>query len=211
MFSTLGVQLQFSQKLSHPALTEFLARQKFDHMHLDIGCGRGGFLIEAAKQHRSRAYVGIEINETTCDFLAHRINRLSLPNAIVINEEGYNFIRTYVASACIQGLHVYFPTPYLNGLNANLSGQNIKLETLLLVRDFLVQCKRVLCESGSLQIVTDVLRYIERARREALSVGMSEIPWVPPIQCANLTHIIGTGCEIEMQSIGRPVYALNLM
>ena len=189
---------------------ELIDATGYREFHLDVGCGRGNFLIHAARQHPDKLFVGVEINSLTHEILCDRLAREDLKNIRVICNEGYSFIRDHVPSDCVDGVHVYFPTPYLRPLN-QLAEVKTKAKSLLLVHRFLAQCKRTLKTGGALRVVTDHHSYIRRARRYAKEVGLDEVPWTSPIKCDDLSHIIGTGCEIEMLSLGKRIYSMKFM
>lgn len=201
--------MRISEAISHPAIIGELSGQSFNDVQLDIGCGRGEFLIAAASQAATSAYIGVEVNQNTHETTLRKLTYANLSNASTICDEGLYFIESYVKSNSIRNVHVYFPTPYIKPLNQNNSVVK-KLTSILLVHNFFFQCRRILAPGGSVRIVSDHLSYIRRARSAALEIGLHEVPWTSPINCKTISHLIGTGCEIEMINNGKAIYSIQL-
>lgn len=202
--------MKVAQAIQQEATAAFFGNRDFSQIHLDIGCGRGQFLMVAASQFKDSAFIGIELNQLTHRITEKELRQSGLSNAYSVNEEALSFLRVQVFSRAISEIHVYFPTPYIRPLN-QLVDVKIKVKTLLLDHQFLAHCKRVLLPGGTLRIVSDHLGYIRRARRHAQEVGFAEVPWVSPIEVGDLTHIVGTGCEIEMLKNGKQIYSVRFL
>ena len=64
-----------------------LSEEKFaslDNIYLEIGAGKGQFLIEMAKKYPDRFFVGIEKNLTCSGFIAKKLVEEQLPNAYLV-------------------------------------------------------------------------------------------------------------------------------
>ena len=55
-----------------------------DNIYLEIGAGKGHFLIEMAKKYPDRFFVGIEKNLTCSGFIAKKLVEEQLPNAYLV-------------------------------------------------------------------------------------------------------------------------------
>ena len=55
-----------------------------DNIYLEIGAGKGQFLIEMAKKYPDRFFVGIEKNLTCSGFIAKKLVEEQLPNAYLV-------------------------------------------------------------------------------------------------------------------------------
>lgn len=181
-----------------------------NEIHLDVGCGRGQFLVNAAKEFPKNLYIGVDVNRLTCEISKMKLERSGVHNAIILEREGFEFISETVASSSIHGVHVYFPTPYLNGLRTSPNVM-LKIKSLLLVHDFLLECKRVIKPGGCLRAVSDHSSYVKRAKRYAEEIGFKEVPWSSHLTRTNVLDIVGTGCEKEMTSKGKTIHTLRFI
>lgn len=81
-------------------------------IELEIGSGKGGFLLRAAQAHPDRCYVGIEWANEYYRFTADRMARRRVSNVRVIRTDARHFVIHRLAPACLAGLHVYHPDPW---------------------------------------------------------------------------------------------------
>ncbi|TNE65672.1 MAG: hypothetical protein EP335_05185 [Alphaproteobacteria bacterium] len=202
--------IQVPDAISHPDVPKFFGKREYRELHLDIGCGLGGFLIAAARQHPDNAYVGLDINSRSLSRLAASLNFHNLPNALALSSEGRYFLETSVRFRSISAIHVYFPTPYIRSLQIP-DGVEWKVRSRLLEPHFLQRTRQVLTDGGSLRVVSDHREYMANAREAALQVGYTEVPWRDHIKSSRTLEIIGTGCEREMLNLGKDIHTLMFM
>jgi tRNA (guanine-N7-)-methyltransferase len=84
-----------------------------DHpVELELGIGKGRFLIQQAEQHPDVNFLGVEWASRYYRLVAHRITRRGLPNAKVLRDDAARVVRDTLPPASISALHVYFPDPW---------------------------------------------------------------------------------------------------
>ena len=81
-------------------------------VEIEIGCGKGRFLRESAKQHPDINYVGIErapkyVQRTKEHLLKHNVTR-----ALLVWSDASYFVNRYVAWGSVKTYHIYFPDPW---------------------------------------------------------------------------------------------------
>jgi tRNA (guanine-N7-)-methyltransferase len=81
-------------------------------VELDVGCGRGLFLVNASQAHPEINYVGIEIDYREGRRTARRLKKRMQPNARVLGGDAREALGKYVPPASIAAVHVYFPDPW---------------------------------------------------------------------------------------------------
>lgn len=81
-------------------------------VELELGIGKGRFLIESAATHPERNWVGVEWANRYYQMVAERSLRRGLPNLRVLRDDGVRVVRDTIGDAAIDVLHVYFPDPW---------------------------------------------------------------------------------------------------
>jgi tRNA (guanine-N7-)-methyltransferase len=81
-------------------------------VELDIGCGRGLFLVNAALARPDCNFLGIEIDYTEGRRAARRLWKRSLPNARVLGGDARVALAQFIPPASVSAIHVYFPDPW---------------------------------------------------------------------------------------------------
>ena len=84
---------------------------RFREVRLDLGCGKGAFLIEAATREPDVLWIGID-NEPICiAYTAQGICEAGLVNAVVIPGSAEHVL-DYFAPGELGRIHLNFPTPF---------------------------------------------------------------------------------------------------
>ncbi|HQQ77240.1 MAG TPA: tRNA (guanosine(46)-N7)-methyltransferase TrmB [Thermoanaerobaculia bacterium] len=81
-------------------------------VEMEIGVGKGRFLLGAAAANRDRDFFGLEIEAEYAAIVRVRAERASLPNVRVERLDGKAFVASRLAPGCLAALHVYFPDPW---------------------------------------------------------------------------------------------------
>lgn len=90
--------------------TEFFGKDR--PVELDIGCGRGLFLVNAATAHPERNWLGIELDYTEGRRTAKRLQKRDMDHARVIGGDAKEFLRKFAPPHSVSAAHVYFPDPW---------------------------------------------------------------------------------------------------
>ncbi len=121
-------------------------------VELEVGFGKGLFLLTAAQAHADANYVGVEIDRGLQLFAANRIAKRALKNVRLAKADARLFLRGYVADQSLHALHVFFPDPWWKKRHK---------KRRLFTDDFAILCERVLQTGGRLNIATDVDEYFD--------------------------------------------------
>jgi tRNA (guanine-N7-)-methyltransferase len=100
-------ELWFGRTLDAPALFGRTAP-----LEIEIGSGKARFLLESARAHPERDYLGVERALAYYRICRDRVDRAGLSNARVLRADGRLFVETALAPSSVSAFHVYFPDPW---------------------------------------------------------------------------------------------------
>jgi tRNA (guanine-N7-)-methyltransferase len=81
-------------------------------LEIEIGSGKGLFLQNAALAHPERNFLGIEVAFKYARFIAYRLAKKQIPNAIAVHGDGLRLFREAIPADSLGAVHVYFPDPW---------------------------------------------------------------------------------------------------
>lgn len=131
--------------------------QLFGNTHpviLEIGSGKGRFLISTATERPDLNLVGIEKSLHYHRLIRDRVLKRGLTNIRLINHDAFLVLRDMIPDASLSEIHVYFPDPWPR--KREQKRRIIRPEVL---REF----RRTLIDGGSGIYVTDHGAYFEAA------------------------------------------------
>lgn len=124
-------------------------------VELDIGCGRGLFLVNAAIEHPEANWLGIELDYREGRHSATKLFKRRLPNARVWGGDANVALDAHIAPASVAAVHVYFPDPWWKRKHRRRR---------LFTDVFVERIARVLQPGGLAHVWTDVGEYFEVMR-----------------------------------------------
>lgn len=119
-------------------------------VHLEIGSGKGTFLVSEAQAYPERDFLGVERANKYYRLAVDRIGRRALANVRLVRADAAELLSGGVGDQTLDGIHVYFPDPWPKRRHHRRR---------FLGRENLGQIIRVLKPGGRLQIVTDHAEY----------------------------------------------------
>ena len=81
-------------------------------MEIEIGRGKARVLIESARAHPDRNFLGVERSLAYYRICRDRVARAGLSNARVVRSDGRIFVETALPPASVHAFHIYFPDPW---------------------------------------------------------------------------------------------------
>ena len=121
-------------------------------VELELGIGKGRFLLDAALQHPEVNYIGVEQAAKYLRLAHARAVRRGCTNLRFIHGDAREFVEFFLASASVRAIHVYFPDPWPKKRHH---------KRRLLDDAFLAEAERVLQPGGRLWLATDHDGYFE--------------------------------------------------
>lgn len=125
-------------------------------VELEVGFGKGLFLLSASQAHPEVNFVGVEIARKYQLFTATRIAKRGLRNVRVACADARIFMRDCIGSKSLRAVHIYFPDPWWKKRH---------MKRRVFTAEFVAECSRVLKVGGHLHAVTDVQEYFEEMTR----------------------------------------------
>lgn len=123
-------------------------------LEIEIGCGKGLYLLNASGQHPDRLYLGVEVSKKYGRFAAYRLARHERENARIIRGDAMQFMTEFALEDSAAAVHVYFPDPWWKERHRRRRVINPQM-----VQDI----QRVLEADGEFHFWTDVEEYFETA------------------------------------------------
>ena len=119
-------------------------------VEIEVGCGKGLFLLSASAAHPEVNYLGIEIVRKYQLFTATRLAKRGRANVRVACADARLLLRDRVQSGTVQTVHVYFPDPWWKKRHH---------KRRVFTPEFVAEVARVLAPGGRLLAATDVPEY----------------------------------------------------
>jgi tRNA (guanine-N7-)-methyltransferase len=115
-------------------------------LEIEIGCGKGTFILEQARRDPQTNFLGIEWAREFYLYAADRVRRAGLTNVRMLRADATEFLRWRCPDELARVIHLYFSDPW----------PKKKHHKNRVVQDrFLGEAWRVLAPGGELRIVTD--------------------------------------------------------
>jgi tRNA (guanine-N7-)-methyltransferase len=185
----------------------FPADRRHLPLELEIGSGKGTFLVQQAPLHAAVNYLGIEYAAAFWRYAADRARRHGLVNVRLLHTEAAFFLRNYVADATFAQVHIYFPDPWPKKRHH---------KRRLIQAPFLRELHRVLRPadqpgSGLVRLATDHPDYFAWMQEHAAAVAdlFESLPFASPASAGD-DELVGTNFERKYRREGRPFHGMIL-
>lgn len=170
-------------------------------VELEVGSGKGLFLLSASAAAPHRNFLGAEIAVGYARLCAAKLAAATRSNARIIQGDAGFLVRSLLPDACLDGMHVYFPDPWWKARHR---------KRRVLSEPFLLQAGRALKPGANLHVWTDVEEYFEEAMAAAAATGLflaprEESPNAPTHDLDYRTHF-----ERRTRLAGMPVWRAAL-
>jgi len=119
-------------------------------VEVEVGSGKGLFLLAACRNQPERDFLGIEIAKKYAHYAAARLAKGKLDNGKMISGDGLRLFREWFPDGSLAAVHVYFPDPWWKARHK---------KRRVLNEAFLRDVERVLVIGGRLHFWTDVEEY----------------------------------------------------
>ncbi|MBE7492693.1 MAG: tRNA (guanosine(46)-N7)-methyltransferase TrmB [Planctomycetes bacterium] len=129
-------------------------------VELELGVGKGRFLIQSAEQNPGVNFLGVEWAGRYFRLVAERAARRGLANFRIVRDDAAHLVRDNLADACIAVLHIYFPDPWPKARHH---------KRRLIQPPFARQCARVLQPGGLVRLATDHEDYAQQMEQVFLA------------------------------------------
>ncbi|MGB0717416.1 MAG: tRNA (guanosine(46)-N7)-methyltransferase TrmB, partial [Phycisphaerae bacterium] len=121
---------------------------------LEIGCGKGGFLLGRARHRPDVRLLGIEWAHKYFKHAADRMVRWGAHNVRVMRTDAKVFVMHHLVPDCLNVLHIYHPDPWPKARHH---------KRRLIQADFVASAVTCLHDNGKLMFQSDHQEYFEEA------------------------------------------------
>jgi len=166
---------------------------------LEIGCGKGGFLLRRAREHGDIRFLGIEWANKYFRFAADRMARWRMDNVRIMRTDARQFVIHHLAPLSVAVLHVYHPDPWPKKRHH---------KRRLFQADFVSAACRALTPGGRWAIQTDHTEYFEWIKQQmAQACGLEPMDFDDP-RFGIIDSSAATNFEVKYRRQDRPIYQL---
>jgi len=121
---------------------------------VEIGSGKGRFLIASAIEQPDVNFIGIEKSLHYHRVIRDRLAKRNLRNVLLINHDAFLVLQKMIPDNSISELHIYFPDPW---------PRKREQKRRIIRTEMLTEIRRVLADGGTGVYVTDHREYFETA------------------------------------------------
>ncbi len=171
-------------------------------IELEIGSGKGTFIVNQALATPDINYLGIEWARAYWLYAADRARRHNLNNVRMLRADASAFIRSWCPDAIFTQVHVYFPDPWPKARHN---------KRRLIQAPFLAELHRVLLPEGRVRIATDHADYFQWMNDHLAQVThlFDKLPYESPA-AAGEGELVGSNFERKYRREGRPFFSMIL-
>ncbi len=159
---------------------------------VEIGCGKGRYLLARAAASPSVPFLGIEYAAKYLRIMKERAAKRGLRNVRVVRTEAASFIERFLSDGSVRELHVYFPDPWPKRRHH---------KRRLFSPDFVSDILRALTPGGTVYFATDFTDYfriVADLLKTAFEVEVLAGPWPD-------SPFGRTNYEMKYMAEGRPI------
>jgi tRNA (guanine-N7-)-methyltransferase len=169
-------------------------------VHIEVGSGKGTFLVNQAKSQPDVNFIGIEWAGRYYRFAVDKIGRRHLKNVRIIRTDAAKFIAENVPDESIDCFHVYFPDPWPKKRHHKRRFFN-PVNT-----DHLIRCLK---SAGEIRVATDYEEYFEQIK-DVLSAKADRLQQIDflPTAGAGVGEWVGTNFERKYLKENRPIFTV---
>lgn len=163
---------------------------------VEIGFCRGEFMVEMARRHPKRAFLGVEISFKRNLKMARRLARTELLNVRLLEADGEGVVASLLGDGSVEEFWINFPDPWPKARHARRR---------IVQAPFVSQMASRLVDAGLVKIATDDPRYAEQIdatlSAEPLLRNAFDAPWV-----SKVPGRLETSYESAWRAEGRPLH-----
>lgn len=132
-------------------------RERFDHpeypFEIDLGCGKGRFLLARARKFPETNFLGIDRQLGRVTRIDRKIVRQNLINTRVLRADGYYTVTYLIPRESVDTYYVFYPDPWPKGKHHH---------NRIFNEPFMDAIARTLKPAGKLHAATDHLPYFNQ-------------------------------------------------
>ena len=168
-----------------------------ERLVVEIGFGRGEFLLDIAPRHPRTAFLGVEVSFKRVLKMARKLARTELSNVRVLEARGETVMKELLPKGCVDEVWINFSDPWPKDRHA---------KRRLVQPAFVRTVAEALAPGGVLHVATDDVPYAEQIdavlRGEPMLLNLhAPDAWLDEVEGRPTT-----GYEAEWRAEGRPLH-----
>jgi tRNA (guanine-N7-)-methyltransferase len=164
--------------------------QRAAPLEIELGAGRGDFIIGRAAATPERNFLAVELSMPLVQLLAARAAAAGLHNLRIAMADARPLVNLFLPGGCVSTYHIYFPDPWPKARHA---------KHRLFTAQFISNLMRTMTDCALLFVATDVPDY-------ATSIfSMADAQGLHPINAP--IGVSATGFGRRFVAEGRTIYA----
>jgi tRNA (guanine-N7-)-methyltransferase len=179
-------------------------------MELEIGSGKGTFLVAYAQQQPGVNLIGLEWARAYWRYAADRARRHELANVCMVRAEAAMFLRQYVPDQSLRQVHIYHPDPWPKARH-----NKRRLIQAPWLRELHIKLMPPTADDpdrGQVRITTDHADYFAWMEEAAAAVEdrFDRLAFESPLADVGEGELVGTNFERKYRAEGRQFHGLIL-
>ncbi len=170
-------------------------------VEMEIGTGKGGFLLNRARAHPDRDFLGIEWANKIFRYAADRMARWGVTNVRLMRADAAHLVAHQIPAGSLSMLHIYHPDPWPKKRHH---------KRRLIQPPFVAAATRALVPGGRLAVQTDHPEYFEQIQGVLRAEPrLREVDFDIP-EAGVIDGRIMTNYEIKYLREGRAIYQIAM-
>ncbi len=171
-------------------------------LEIEIGCGKGKFLVGRATAEPGIHFIGVDTAGKWMKIGARRGEKRLLDNLRFVRVDARIFVEKYLPAESVSVAHIYFPDPWPKKRHH---------KRRIAKGSFLLLLKEKLLPGGRIEIATDNHPYYLDIQAEVDALGSV---WASRRESVNqrlYCEAFKTSYELKYEAEGRPLYYMELI
>lgn len=170
----------------------------YERLHVDLGCGKGAFVVQLAAQQPQTLFVAIDAEPICIAYTAQHAMEAGLANVVVVPAQG-SAVKQIFGKGEVDALTINFPTPFPRKKEA---------DKRLVVLERLLEYRRVLSDDATVLLKTDSYPLWRFAQTQFELAGYQTL-WSTDDARSERPNDVVTEYEQRLTAQGAQVYALE--
>lgn len=174
--------------------------EKEQPLQLEVGMGKGQFIIGMAKAHPDINFIGLEVEHTVAAIALKKALSEDLPNLQLVCADGAD-LTDFFAPHSIDRMFLNFSDPWPKKRHA---------KRRLTYHTFLSGYQDILKEHGTIELKTDNMGFFQFSLVSMNNFGMQfDGVWLDLHNSEEAKHNVETEYEHKFSELGQPIYKLT--
>lgn len=174
--------------------------EKEQPLYIEIGMGKGRFIVEMAKKYPERNFIGLEMQTVATGIALKKQLEAKLPNLQLVCANGSGLTEFFELNE-VSGIYLNFSDPWPKNRNE---------KRRLTYKSFLAQYEEVMQADGHLEFKTDNRGLFEYSLTSLNNYGMVfDQVWLDLHQTPDVEDNVMTEYEEKFSQKGQPIYKLK--